>query len=101
MTFFDLEQLILRAWGTCEDIDDIRKCLMDFEERMSEDELDNALLGIRTMHEMRMRVLFNSYETMLKEQAVAKKQQQDNSSTITVTSYDDGYDWIPDNNMGS
>lgn len=74
---------------------------MDFEERMSEDELDNALLGIRTMHEMRMQVLFNAYETMLKEQAVAKKQQQDNISTVTVTSYDDGYDWIPDNNMGS
>lgn len=101
MTLFDLEQLILRAWGTCEDIDNIRKCLMDFEERMSDDELDNALLGIRTMHEMRMQVLFNAYETFMKEQAVAKKQQQDNKNTITISACDDGYDWIPDNNMGS
>ena len=50
----DLESAIMVAWQTSEDIDLLFKHYGDHPTPMSEDEVLNALLGIKVLHDMRM-----------------------------------------------
>jgi hypothetical protein len=67
MTRFDLEQHIMQAWLTCEDLDLLLWRSADCAELMSEDELHNLLLAIRSLHESRMLKLWNCYEESLRK----------------------------------
>ena len=57
----DLESAIMVAWQTSEDIDLLFKHYGDHPVPMSEDEVLNALLGIKTLHDMRMEKLMDTY----------------------------------------
>jgi hypothetical protein len=57
----DLESAIMVAWQTSEDIDLLFKHYGDHPVPMSEDEVLNALLGIKTLHDMRMEALMEKY----------------------------------------
>ena len=57
----DLESAIMLAWQTSEDIDLLFKHYGDHPVPMSEDEVLNALLGIKTLHDMRMEALMEKY----------------------------------------
>ena len=67
MTRFDLEQHIMQAWMTSEDIDLLMWRSADCAEPMSEDELHNMILAIRSLHESRMMKLWNCYEESLRK----------------------------------
>ena len=58
---FDLEQAILTAWQTSDDIDLLFKHHGDAPRPMTEDEVGNALLGIKILHDMRMEKLMDTY----------------------------------------
>ena len=58
---FDLEQAILTAWQTSDDIDLLYKHHGDAPKPMTEDEVANALLGIKILHDMRMEKLMDMY----------------------------------------
>lgn len=62
---FDFEQQIMKCWNVCEDIDAIYR--MSDIRAMSEDELANALLGLKTMYNLKFEVLFDMFESMIKE----------------------------------
>lgn len=70
MVQYGLEQQILRCWSVCDDIQDLRK-LRD-ERQLSEDELDNYLLGLISLYQVKFENLFSMYEQMLREQAAQK-----------------------------
>ena len=57
----DLESAIMLAWQTSEDIDLLFQHYGDHPVPMTEDEVLNALLGIKVMHDMRMEKLMDTY----------------------------------------
>jgi hypothetical protein len=52
-THFDLEDAIYKAWQTSDDVEVFFKYHGDAEQPMTEDEVANALLGIKALHDMR------------------------------------------------
>lgn len=59
---FDLEQAITAAWITTEDIKKLRWCLLDSPDGpMSEDQIDNMLMAIEHILELRMTVLWDTF----------------------------------------
>lgn len=66
MNRFDLEQQILSCWNVVEDIKMLRE--MQDLRTLSADELDNALLGLQTLYNMRFELLFEGcFSNMIKE----------------------------------
>ena len=57
----DLEGAIMKVWQTADDIDLLFKHMIDSPKVMTEDEIANALLGIKQLHEMRMWELDDTY----------------------------------------
>ncbi len=62
---FDLEQHIMQAWITSEDLDLFLWKLMDSPDEMTEDEIANMLIGIKTIHDARMNKLWNTFEELV------------------------------------
>ena len=57
----DLESAIIVAWQTSEDIDLLFRHYGDAPRPMTEDEVMNALLGIKALHDMRCEALMDKY----------------------------------------
>jgi hypothetical protein len=57
----DLESAIMLAWQTADDIELLYKHHGDHPVPMSDDEVANALLGIKILHDMRMEKLMDTY----------------------------------------
>ena len=62
---FDFEQQIMNCWSVCEDIDTLYKQLGLRE--MSQDEIQNCLLGLKTLYRIKFEQLFAMFEDMIKE----------------------------------
>lgn len=58
---YDLEQVIMLAWQTSDDLDLLFKHHGDHPVPMTEDEVGNALWGIKILHDMRMEKLMDGY----------------------------------------
>jgi len=56
-----LEDMILDCWHVCNDIETVFKQVGDGEPEPTEDELMNALLGIKQLYEWKFRQLSRSY----------------------------------------
>lgn len=57
----DLESAIMVAWQTSEDLDLLYKHHGDHPVPMTEDDVANALWGIKVLHDMRMEKLMDTY----------------------------------------
>jgi len=57
----DLESAIMVAWQTSDDLDLLFKHHGDHPVPMTEDEVANALWGIKVLHDMRMEKLMDTY----------------------------------------
>lgn len=64
---FDLEQAIMAAWGTSEDIRLIWEQYYDGKEKMTEDDVANLLLGLQRLHDLRCQKLMDLFEQSIKE----------------------------------
>jgi len=73
MKLHELEDLIMAAWITKEDINSILWVLLDREKQADEDELANLLIGLQSLHDARMSKLFKGYETVLKTNKITHK----------------------------
>lgn len=73
MKLHELEDLIMAAWMTREDIDSVLWVLMDREKKPDEDEISNLLIGLHALHDARMTKLFQGYDTVLKTNKVIYK----------------------------
>ena len=67
MKLSQLEDLIMAAWITKEDIDLILWAVLDRKEPIDEDELSNLLIGVSALHNSRMTMLFQAYEDLIKD----------------------------------
>jgi methyl coenzyme M reductase gamma subunit len=61
MNRFDLEEKIMAVWSTKEDVALLLRQHCDRAEPMTEDEVQNALLGIETLMEMRCQELWDCF----------------------------------------
>lgn len=62
----DLEDKIMSVWGTSEDIDTFLYRYLDSPaERLTEDDISNTLLGIKTLHDQRCQKLWDAFEEVL------------------------------------
>ena len=69
----DLEDKIMGVWSTCEDIDTFLYRYSDSPAgEMSEDDITNTLLGIKTLHEQRCQRLWDAFEQVLANNATTK-----------------------------
>ena len=73
MKLHELEDLIMAAWMTREDIDTALWVLLDRVKKPDEDEISNLLIGLHSLHDARMTKLFEAYETVLKTNKVIYK----------------------------
>lgn len=62
---FDLEENIMRCWNITDDIDLLYENVMESD--MTKDDIANALLGMKTMYEMKFNKLWNNFETLIRE----------------------------------
>ena len=59
---FDLEQDIMDAWHSQNDLD----LIINNIENMDEDKMMNALIGLSQIMELRMAKVFNTFEELIK-----------------------------------
>ena len=55
---FDLEQGIMSCWNVCEDI----QLLLDNWDRLSEDQKQNLLIGMKQMYQLKFETTINHFE---------------------------------------
>ena len=84
MKLHELEDLIMAAWITKEDIDSILWVLLDREKKPDEDELSNLLIGLHSLHDARMTKLFNGYDQVLKTNKIIYKGYGISKNTPTL-----------------
>ncbi len=70
MDRFDLEQAIMAAWHTSDDIELIASMFCDRPEPMSEDELLNLLIGVAHQHNLRSQKLFEIFEVLTEHKII-------------------------------
>lgn len=60
---FDLENNIMSCWNTKDDIDLLADAIAN--KSMTQDEIQNALLGIASLHQMRCQKLMDTFEDLI------------------------------------
>lgn len=65
---FDLEQDIMKCWNVTEDIDLLYRNVMDRD--LTKDDIANALLGMKTLYEMKFEEMFSHFETLVREKKI-------------------------------
>ena len=65
---FDLEQNIMKCWSVTDDIDMVYKNVMESD--MTNDDIANALLGLKTLYNMKFEELFSNFETLVHERKI-------------------------------
>jgi hypothetical protein len=70
MEIHKLEDLIAKLWCTCEDLDTVIWSMYDRETAPTEDELANALIGIRYILNMKCEQLMQGYESVLRDNEI-------------------------------
>ena len=70
----DLEDKIMSVWSTADDIDTFLYRYLDSPAApMSEDDIANTLLGIKTLHDQRCQRLWDAFEQVLAKTATPVK----------------------------
>lgn len=78
-SLYKLEDLIMNVWGQKEAIENLRWLVMDNPDGPpSEDDIDNALLGIMSQLDIGCQRLFSQYEMVIKEHFHGKPNDSDN-----------------------
>ena len=94
MLIHDLEEKIMRCWSIVDDVDALLH-LMEIRS-VSEDELQNYLIGMQAVGQARFELLFDAFEDALKEVAQYKKEDRREKMLADLfKSLDDGPDRLP------
>lgn len=73
-TRFDLEQDIMNCWSVVEDIKELSRCKMD-RRKMTEDEVNNYLLGLETIYQVKFERLFETFEMLIRQDAFHERRE--------------------------
>ena len=69
MIVHELEEKIMNVWGTADDLDVVLHWIDDEENKQSptdDDCLMNMIIGIKSLHVQRSKILFEEFEKVLK-----------------------------------
>ena len=69
MIVHELEEKIMNVWGTADDLDVVLHWIDDEENKQSptdDDRLMNMIIGIKSLHVQRSKILFEEFEKVLK-----------------------------------
>ena len=93
----DLEDKIMSVWGTVEDIDTFLYRYLDSPAgEMSEDDIANTLLGIKTLHDQRCQKLWDAFEDVLKSNTEARHRGSGTfNGSGSVAEPIEGFDYTP------
>ena len=64
---FDLEQLILKNWEVVTEIKHLRELM---ESKPTQDQIENYLLGLETIYEVKFNKLWNCFEELCQHQKI-------------------------------
>ena len=67
-TRFDLEQLILKNWEITTEIKHLRELISDG--KPTQDQLENYLLGLETIYEVKFNKLWDCFEELCQNQKI-------------------------------
>ena len=67
MNRIDFEQQILECWSITSDIETLRRELVDGPAKLTEDQTDNYLLGLKAVYDVKFEQLFRAFEQGVKE----------------------------------
>jgi len=70
---FDLEQAILNCWQVTDDVDNLLEQYLDHPSGMSEDDMANYLIGLKTIYGVKFNKLFSIFEEVCREYHSLKK----------------------------
>jgi len=70
---FDLEQSIMQCWNVCDDIDLVYSQTMNHSTPLTQDEMANILLGMKSLYNMKFEKCFGKFEDVCKEYWKNKK----------------------------
>ena len=72
MIIFDLEQEIMKTWHVVDDIQLLNENVMETD--MSTYDIENALLGLENIYNMRFEKVFNMFNDLCKEYHAMKRE---------------------------
>ena len=65
---FDLEQQLLQCWSV---VDDLKVVYKQFDHsELSPDEIQNALLGLATIYEMKFQQMFDTFSKLIQQRGI-------------------------------
>ena len=67
MSIFDLEQSIMQCWNVCDDIDLLYSQTMERSTPLTQDEMANILLGMKSLYHMKFEKCFNEFAVVCGE----------------------------------
>ena len=62
---FDFEQQVMKCWTITDDLDVLIDGVMESD--MTKDQIANALIGLRTMYDLKFNKLWDQFETLVRE----------------------------------
>lgn len=65
MNRFELEQAIMSCWNTSDDIKILSESVIE-DHAIEQDKIANTLIGIESLHNIRMERLFSIFEEMIR-----------------------------------
>ena len=76
MIVHDLEEKIMDVWGTATDLDAVLHWIDDDDNKQTpeqDDHLMNMVIGIKSLHEQKSKILFEEFEKVLKSNGKEEK----------------------------
>ena len=97
MIVHELEEKIMNVWGTADDLDVVLHWIDDEENKQSptdDDCLMNMIIGIKSLHVQRSKMLFEEYEKVLKSDGEEEKALEEEIERLkkTVARYTEPYE---------
>ena len=90
MIVHELEEKIMNVWGTADDLDAVLHWIDDgdnkiFQTPEQDDHLMNMVIGIKSLHEQKSKILFEEYEKVLKSNGKEEKALEEEIERLKKT----------------
>jgi hypothetical protein len=88
---YDLEQAIMAAWTTADDLDLLAEHTLEHADEINVDQTVHAVLGLQRLHHMRMQKVWQIFENLLESQGFSAPATADKADLDDdLGGYDDG-----------
>ena len=97
MIVHDLEEKIMNVWGTADDLDAVLHWIDGEDNKQTpeqDDHLMNMVIGIKSLHEQKSKILFEEFEKVLKSNGEEEKALEEEIERLkkTVARYTEPYE---------